>query len=1295
MTVELNLRFPQINQVIVKFDDDETDTLDFESPLREEDQKDIRWYLEVYAVQYTTEVDDERANKIADKLPQWGADLFNAVFHSRAAQRLFNNFQDEDEPGRLLTISASHPGILSLPWELLRDPEGTYLVHDNPRISIRRRLAGAGGGRKSFKVQVKDRLRLLFVVSRPSDAGFIDPRGEAQAVLDAIAQEAAGRVEVEFLRPATLDNLVARLEDRRKPPVDIVHFDGHGVFDPDGRWQERAKFSDPVAATKGGSGKGSNTGYLLFEDKDGKQALITAETLGDMLNRQKVGLIVLSACQSAAMGGEDREDAMGCVAARLTHAGIPAVLAMTHSVLVTTARQLFAKFYQRLVSGEGIGEALDKARRDLYLNRERGERQRGDKRITMKLYDWFLPALYQAGKDTPLLRNDLTPPTPLPCVSEAARSAGRGENERTRGKDSDSYSPLLVGEGLGERSSWGNLPPLQEAGFFGRSWELWLIERAFVQGTRRITVSGFGGQGKTYLVQEAGRWLYRTGMFGKVCFVDYAAFQGVDAVGLAVSTLATVLEKSLVDAAAASQALREQPTLLILDNLETLQPQPLRELLDVAKQWSEVGDSRVLLTTRMLDFAHPDYPTEGSLRHLSLPLGGLGREDALAYFQSLMKLPPAPLFDPPERNVLLELFKLVAFHPLSIGLLARQLKVRRPAELGQRLEALIAETPDNPLLASLNLSLERLDEEARQWLPRLGVFQGGAMEHQLLEITEFSEEQWHKLRPALEATGLIQPEYLPSIRYPYLKFHPTLAPALWSRLSSDEQAELLARHRLRYYQLSRYLYFEDSKNPHEARAIAQRELPNVLYAVHGALDADEEWAVEFVEYVNRFFYIFGLNCDRAALSQLAAKAEGEVGSRTSYLARTNIGEQLRSGGHYQEAAQVFSEILAELDEQPSYERCVTLNRLGRCFEAQGQAAQAVASYRQGLAVAVQLETSEAVKRQVGALHSALANVLTVMGNYSKARTAYEAALTIAKEQDDGRQIGAVEGNLGYLAVLQGNLSEAAQRYGEAITTFQQLNEPEAEAVGWHQLGRVHQESGQWDAAEYAYREAARIREHQGNLADAVGTWSNLALLNKFAGKPEEAEAWFRRAIEGGKAAGNKLGESKALNNLANLLQNQPNRLQEARQLAEEALAIKQTLDSTTAELWTTYGILAEIAEMQQNPIQAKEYRRLSREAGAAFAGAHYELRKYGLLIADVVASVEDAEARQQLETMLEELGKDVLGNLMAAIHRIFDGERDEEVLCEPLYWPQAAIISAILGGMADPETLKPFLEGHE
>ncbi len=169
--MELNLRFPKVNQVVIKFDDNETEALEFVSPISEADLKDIQWYLETYAAQYTTDVDDKRAQRIAEQLPEWGEALFDAVFSDRAAQRLFNSFQDEDEEGKLVTISASYPAILSLPWELLRDPKGTYLVHDTPRISIRRRFAGAGGGRKLFEVKPKDRLRLLFVISRPTGAG--------------------------------------------------------------------------------------------------------------------------------------------------------------------------------------------------------------------------------------------------------------------------------------------------------------------------------------------------------------------------------------------------------------------------------------------------------------------------------------------------------------------------------------------------------------------------------------------------------------------------------------------------------------------------------------------------------------------------------------------------------------------------------------------------------------------------------------------------------------------------------------------------------------------------------------------------------------------------------------------------------------------------------------------------------------------------------------------------------------------------------------------------------------------
>ena len=1216
MPEEFNLEFPSENQVIVHFNDQHSDKLDFQSPITEEDQKDISWYLEVYAYLYTTDVDDKRADKIAAQLPILGEKLLKAVCYNDKAAELLQQFHRQANVGRLLTISASHPAILSLPWELLRF-QGKYLFHDQPRISIRRRLANLDTAKKPLEFTAKKRLHLLFVVSRPQGAGFIDPRADPIAVLDALAQ--TGRIiEVEFLRPATLANLRARLEDKTKPSIDILHFDGHGAFNAE-----------------------ESMGYLLFTRQGSwTEHRVPAKGLGLILGSANIPLVILSACQSAAIG--DSEEPMGTVAVQLTHAGVASVIAMTHSVHVNATRALFSAFYQHLTQSKGVGEALDNARSDLYQNPERIELQRGQEHVTLKLYDWFLPALYQAGEDTPLLLKETK-------FVEETRFLQKS-----------------------------NLPKFQKAGFWGRTFELWQIECAFVQdGTRRFTISGFGGQGKTYLAIEVGQWLQRTGLFANVCFVDYAAFQGVDAVGWAVSTLATVLEKSLVDVQAATAALAQQPTLLILDNLEAITTESLSELLTAAKEWSEIGKCRVLMTTRSPDFHHPDYPIETKNKiHQSLPLQGLSNEDALKYFEHLMKLSPMPQVQAPKRDELLRLFQKVDFHPLSIGLIAQQLKMRGIEELGLRLEKFIAESPDNLLVASLNLSLDRLDEDVKQWLPRLGVFQGGAHLSNLQTITAFSDAQLQQFLPALLSVGLVQAEKLGG-NVVYLKFHPTLAPALWTRLGSEEQAQLQASHRQHYFYVSGYLYFEDNKNPYEIRAIILRELPNLLFAVHGALDAEEAYSVEFVKNVNLFLNLFGLNRDSKALSQRIEHLDG-------YLARTNKGEQLFSAGKYQEAVQVFSEVLTGLGKQASYEHCFTLGRLGQCFRQQGQAAQAVKCHRQGLAVAKQLEPSKDVKGQMGLLHASLADALINMGDYDGARKNYEKSLVINKELGDARGEAVLEGQFGILAMLQGNIQEAAQRQGKALAIFQQLNEPKEEAVSWYQLGMVYEKSEQWDTAEQAYREAAQIYESQGNLNFAAQTWNNLAIVTEGAGKYEEAEAWYRKAIEGAKTAGDRLQMSSSLNNIANLLQTHyPNRLPEAWKLAEEALTIGQKLDPTMVDIWTTYSVLAQIAKKQNDTAKASEYRRQSREAYQRFQGARYQLQQIELIIAMIVVAVNNAEARQQLEPVLEMLAGQGGANLVATIHHIWDGERDEEVLCEPLNYTEGAIINAILRGIAE------------
>jgi tetratricopeptide (TPR) repeat protein len=636
------------------------------------------------------------------------------------------------------------------------------------------------------------------------------------------------------------------------------------------------------------------------------------------------------------------------------------------------------------------------------------------------------------------------------------------------------------------------------------------------------------------------------------------------------------------------------------------------------------------------------------------------------------------------------LFELVKFHPLSIALLVQELKERQIGDVGQALARLLQETGETDknksIIASLNLSLERLDPEVRQWLPRLGVFAGGAFENLLLLVTEFEDGQWQRLRSALEATGLLVAEVLSDVTVPYFKFHPTLAPVLLQELEEETWEQLQGRHCQSYYELSRYLYFQDDMNPFLVREMAWGELPNMMRAVYQALDAEEEWTVSFATCVNEFLNYFGLNRELVALTDCVRVATVEVGSKDWYLSQSNFGKQLHSAGRNAEAIEVFETILAAFGDAPSYRRCVTFQRLGRCLIDTGQTVLAADRFREGLEVARQLEVSEEVKELIGTLQGDLGNVLTIMRQYEEAKTAYEASLAICREVGNNRGVAVIDGQLGTLALERGDLSEAERCHQEALTFFQGLREPQMEAVAWHQLGRVYQQAKAWDAAEGAYREADRIFETLENWAGIALTSNHLAMVNAYLRKPEVAEAWFRKAIKGARNTTDSLQELRSLNNLANLLQSQTGRLSEARQLAEEALAIGETLDSASAEIWKTYLLLGMIADQENDPIAAKEYRQQAQQTKAAFAGTQYELQQWVWLIEGVVGAIDNLEARSVLEgvwLMLSDLGFE---NLVGAINRIIEGEREEDDLCKGLSLEEGRIVMEILRQLRDRES---------
>jgi len=1230
----------------------------FTAPIGPVEQEEIRWYIERY-FRWPTGVFKDRAGKTEQDLPKWGQAIYNAAlggdsareplaaWRNKTGSRRFSVHVDPDPPegtseadSALFREAASD--LLALPWEIIHDGSG-YLSQGANGVRVRRRLPN----RKQIPI-TKTRLpiRVLLLSPRPeidkngNPVGYLDHRISARALVQASDTLGEDLVRVDILHPPTFPALKKALKqaNEQDSPYAIVHFDGHGVYD-----------------------RKMGLGALCFEDpNDDKKLgqrrpqLVHAQDLAAELRGYGVPLIYLDACQTA----QADKDPKASVAAKLLEEGIGSVVAMSHTVLVETARRFVEPFYQALAEGRRVGDAMLAGQNALYDNPYRFKIMgAGD----LNLQDWFVPVLYQEASDPQLFS------------VKPGEAASRMAEER-------------------RQLQLGQLPPPPEHTFVGRSRMLLRLERLLEQEPFAV-IRGSGGMGKTVLAVELTRWLVQSRRYQRAAFVSVEPQNVQDVKGVLDAIGSQLLPRYSAaeygddrDAALKPvlRALQNFATLIVFDNMESVLPghmginpagaADVTDLLELAQRLLSASNRcRLIFTSR----ERLPKPFAADLN--TVELGRLSEDESIKLVEQVMARngwePPASDNASTPQEVT-DLVDTVNRHPRALVLLAREVAAgvrattENVARLMAKLEAQNPKDRENSLYASVALSLNRLPPDLREPVNRLAMFHGGGQLGIMAMVMGVDADRVRAIADKLISVGLAELQ-----EHGYLRLDPALPAYLRLGQAPKRLAELEAAWADAMIELVYLLYEERFKDTTMAAGLTLLELPNLLALLDRLAQRVEADGAsgEAVSYTARRIeqLLAALNRPQALARAVEVRQQADAALPEWGHARFNnqrlLIDRLLDQGQLQLAHEKARALLDKAKavgpaayDGADYDLAGAHWLLGRVLKDAGQAAPAL-----DLLVEAQQQfeaLGEPGERMAAAALTEKGDCLTALGRLDEAADAYAESIKCFEKREDYRSVAVGKGQLATVRMHQEKYAEAVAGHEAARTIFERLNEPKSVAGAWNQIGMVHAEAGNYVEAETAYRKSLEIRTRTDDLAGQAASLNQLGVLYNYdLNRPEEAVAFFRQAADILVALEDWRKEGVLRSNIADTLC-RLKRYDEARTEILRAIECKHQFGHV-AEQWKSFAILYNIETADGNHAAAQEAWRQARDACLAYRRQGGYAQCLGGKLVDSVLSLLSEQKTDEAQELFDRVaGHPDIANsikkLMQVVIKILNGSRE-------------------------------------
>ena len=1136
----------------------------FQLPLNHSDQSEIGWYFRSF-LQDPFGPSRTRADAVEERLRNLGRLLFEVVFRgSPEAGAAFSRAGSEGLSECQLAIVSDRPEFLSLPWELMNDPEAGYVA--SSMASVVRRISQRPLA--VFDAELSTSQFNVLLVSPMPDTGSISQSvgasGDVPANPGKMSWEALKalesldvEVELSYLRPASLDALTEHLSERRGH-YHLVHLD---------------------AVVCDGSGQ------LLLEGPNGGRQSAAPGKLGEILAQAKIPVVMLNAADDNTSGGTATWSTVG---AQLTEAGVPQAVLVPHA-LPPAGREIFvSNFVRESVQGKDAAAAAALARNALM-----GQPQRMSSAGRVVFWDWILPSVYQSAEYAPVAI-EVERPDPL-------------------------APPNLQPEAQREDT----IPQGGPHGLLGRQTEIAQLER-LLRDNRVVLMAGNTGVGKTELALGFARWVQNTRERpGGVFYTTFEVGAGLERIVHEIGS--TIIGLPFADMPRQQQRewvveyLQEHSSLLIWDSVESiagfpeqdanalLEPSEREDLNTFVNELSQGGNSSVLLVSRKSSESWLSAP------YTTYPLTGLSKYDRLEFAWELQDKSGLHESITPERAGAhlgadyLRLLDLIEGHPLAMRIAIPELK-EIPAsvivdELRSGIDTLegssLEDGRDPFLTALMEHSFSRMSRRSRVHLPFLALFQRRIMMDVLTHITQerayrtaMGEELgWGACRTLLRsalASGFLDP-VTPSV----YQIHPALPWFYGRKLGSQSSGQVirqLEEEFVRVYADTADYFMETLYENQDAGATAVlAEEGNITQALGLALEAgqweDVQVLVQPLAQVYRMQkrYPELRRLRRQLLDVIAPEGLGAEEAQAKgaielwlYLLGTEASEATETLD-FDHAGDLNQQLLEYFDstvEGATDPRTAAVyHQMGVAEQHRWNLEEAEELFQRSLRILEDTEEEEAKADD----YFGIGQIRQYQRRYTEAKDWFQRALAIHQRIGDAEEMVKDYRALGLAAQYKFEYEEAESWYQQARAILEENRDEENVVLVFHELGTVYHARYLFEQAESWYQQALHLSDRLGMQNQMAIEFHHLGLLCQARGMfYEDAEEWFELALEQREQLGDRRGAGDECRHLGLLLHEyeQYDKAEQWYRRALEAFEEVRSLD----RIARTYGQLGKLAE---------------------------------------------------------------------------------------------------------------------